>query len=328
MTTMNTQLGVVDESTYGTPVTVTRFFEYNKESIKLEQGRVESAGLRSGMRTLRSDRFEPYRIGAAGDIELDVPTKGFGYWLKHMLGAISTSAVVDSNYTHTAVEGSLLGDFFTLQLNRPFHPSGTNQPFTYEGCKVSKWELGCDVDGVLVATLSIDAEDENTSTGLAAASYPSDYRIFSFNGAALTIGGSSIDITNFKVSCDNALKTDRRYMRASSLKREPVEDGMRTYEWSCTTDFTDLTQYNRFRDAARVNNLAAIVATFDGPIAHGGATLPRVTVTIPAARFDAADLNIDGPEALMQDLSGVALFDAAGSTSPVTIAYRSTDVTP
>lgn len=325
MTTMNTQLGVVDESTYGTPVTVTRFFEFNSESVKLEQGRVESAGLRSGTRTLRADRFEPYRIGAAGDVVMDVPTKGFGFFLKHMLGTVATSAVVDANYTHTGTEGSLLGDHFTMQLNRPFNPAGTNQAFTYHGCKITGWELAADTDGVLVATLSIDAEDEDTSTALATASYPSDYRVFSFVGASLTIGGTSVEVKDFSVSAENGLNVERRYLRGSSLKKEPVEDGMRTYEWSCTADFSALTQYDRFRDAARANTLAAIVATFDGPVAHGGTTLPRLTVTIPAARFDAVDFNVSGPEALMQEMSGVATFD--GTNSPVSIAYRTTDAT-
>jgi hypothetical protein len=98
---------------------------------------------------------------------------------------------------------------------------------------------------------------------------------------------------------------------------------MRTIEWSATADFSDLTQYNRFASATRAGALAAIVATFDGPVAHGGSTLPRLEVTIPAARFDAVDVNVSGPEALKQDISGVGLFD--GTNSAVTVTYRTTD---
>ena len=323
MTTLNTQLGIVDESTYGTPVTVTRFYEYDSESIQLQMGRTESAALRSGTRVMRSDRFEPYRIGAAGRVQLAVPTKGFGLFLKHMFGTAAIGSVTDSNYTQTFTVGSLLGDFFTLQLARPFNPAGTVQPFTYHGGKVTDWTLSCDLDGFLTADIGCDFEDEDTSTSLATASYPSDFRCFSFVGAAATIGGSSIELKNFSVSMNNALNTDRRYLRASALKKEPVEDGMRTVEWSATADFSDLTQYNRFASATRAGALAAIVATFDGPIAHGGTTLPRLEVTIPAARFDAVDVNVSGPQALMQDMSGVGLFD--GTNSPVTVTYRTTD---
>jgi hypothetical protein len=323
VTTLNTQLGIVDESTYGTPVTVTRFYEYNSESIQLEQGRVESAGLRTGTRVLRSDRFEPYRVGAAGRVALDVPTKGFGLMLKHMFGTAAIGTVTDANYTQTFTIGSLLGDFFTLQLARPFNPAGTVQAFTYHGCKVTDWTLSCDLDGFLMADIGIDAEDEDTSTGLATASYASDTRCFSFAGASVTVGGSSLEVSDFSVSMNNNLNTGRRYLRSSSLKKEPVENGMRTVEWSCTADFSDLTQYNRFVSSTRAGAVAAIVATFDGPIAHGGTTLPRLEVTIPVARFDEAAQNVSGPEALRQSLSGVGLFD--GSASAVQVTYRTTD---
>lgn len=327
MTTMDSQLGVVDEVTYGTPVTVTRFFEFNELGFDPQHGRVESKGIRPGTRTQRSDRFEPYPMGAKCPIVLDVPTKGFGWWLKHMLGAVATGTVTDANYVHTGTEASLLGDFFTMQANFPLNPAGTSQPVTLHGCKVESWELSCDSEGVLMASIDIDAEDYDSTTGLATASYPTDYRIFSFAGASLEIASTSVDIYNFTVSGDNNLDTDRRYLRASALKKEPVENGFRTYEWGCTVDFDSLTQFNRFRAAARADTLAEIVATFDGPIAHGGTTLPRLEVTIPAARFDATGgPAISGPEALKLDLSGIATDD--GTNSPVTITYRTTDATP
>lgn len=326
MTTMLASLGVKKESTYGTPVTVDRFFEFNKESIRSQNGRVESRGIRSGTRTLRSDRFEPVRLGAAGSWEFDVPTKGFAFWLEHMLGTVATGSVTDSNYTHTGTEGSLLGDFFTLQLNRPFHPSGTAQAFTYHGGKVLSWQLGCDLDGVLVCTLDCDFEDEDTSTGLASVSYPSDFRVFTWAGGAVTVGGMSKEITKFTVGGNNMLNTDRRFQRASSLKKEPTEDGDRAYTWSFSMDFVDLAEYDRFRASARASTLAAIVGTWDGPIAHGGTTLPRVTATVPAARFDAAFPNIEGKGGITLDVAGIATSD--GTNSPVSIAYRSTDSTP
>jgi hypothetical protein len=286
-------------------------------------GRVNSAGLRTATRVQRSDRFEPYRIGAAGRVNLDVPTKGFGLLLKHMMGTAAIGTVTDSNYVQTFTVGSLLGDFFTMQFGRPFNPAGTVQPFTYHGCKVTDWTLSCDLDGFLTADIGIDAEDEDTSTSLATASYASDTRCFSFVGASATIAASSIELKNFSVSGNNALDVDRRYLRSSALKKEPVENGMRTYDFSATADFSTLDQYNRFSSSTRAGALAAIVATFDGPIAHGGTTLPRLEVTMPAARFDAVDVNIGGPEALMQDISGVALFD--GTNSAVTITYRTVD---
>jgi len=326
MTTMDTQLGVVDEVTYGTPVTVTKFFEYNTWGVKLQQGRTVSAAMRPGGRTPHVERFEPYRIGAAGPFAMDVPTKGFGFWLKHMLGVVATGSIVDSNYTHTGTEGSLLGDMFTAQVNKPFHPAGTAQAHTYHGCKIPSWELACDIDGVLMFSGEIDAEDEDTSVALATASYPSDYRVFSFVGASATIDTVAAEVRDVKFGATIPMNVDRRYLKGSSLKSEPTENGLRTYPFSFLVDHSSLANYDIFRAAARVDTTMAIVATFNGAVAHGGTTLPSLVVTIPLGRVDTCDHDIAGPAGLVDAISGVAMWD--GSASPITIAYTSTDATP
>lgn len=326
MSTLLTQVGTATESTYGTSVTPTKFWEFNSEGVKLAMNRVVSSGLRSGRRVAGSNQHQSIKVGAGGPFTIDVPTKGFGFWLVHMLGTVATTGPVDLNYTHTGTVGSLLGDSFTWQINRPFNPSGTAQAFTYEGGKIASWELACDVNGILQFTATMDFEDESTVTALATAVYPAGANVFTWAQGAITIGGAAAEISTFRVGGNNALKTDRFYQRNSALKKEPVENGLREFTWSLGTDFTDLTQYNRFRDAVNTNNEAAVVATYQGPVAHAGTTLPSLVTTIPAARFDAADVNIGGPDALTIALSGIATDNA--SASPVSIAFTSTDVTP
>jgi len=323
MTVLNTQFSTVDESAYGTPVTTTRFWETNGvPDFAPEYGRSQSEGLRTGTRVARSDRFVPYNMGGGGTVEMDVPTIGWSWWLKHLLGTSATGVAADSNTTHTGTVGSLAGDSFTAQVGRAFHPSGTMQPFTYHGGKVTSFELSTDVEGLLVASIDCDFEDVDTATGLAAASYAAGAAVFAWTGAAVTIGGASMELSNFSVSVDNNLKTDRRYLRASALKKEPVEAGMRSIEWSADLDFVDLTQYNRFVSATAAGSLAEIVATWTGPIIHAGATLPQIVVTLPAARFDTVDMST-GADPMTQSVSGVGLFD--GTNSPITISYRSSN---
>lgn len=325
MTTMSTVLGVKDESTYGTPVTVDRFFELNSESIEPEVWRYESSAMRSGLRVGLATKSEPALLGASGPVAMDVPTKGFGWWLKQMLGTTATGSVSDSNYTHTGTIGSLYGDFFTMQLHRAFNPSGTMQQFTYHGGKVAGWTLGCDLEGVLVADFDLDFEDVDTSTALASASYPTDTRVFSWAGGAMTIDGSSKEFYDFQVSCNNGLKLDRRYQRSSPLKKEPIEEGMREIDWSARIDFTDLTEYNRLVSNTRADIFEQIIATYTGPIAHGGTTLPQLQITMPAARFDTGFPTASGPDGITVQIGGKVKWD--GTNSPVTITYRTTDAT-
>lgn len=326
------QLGIVDESTYGTPVTVTRFYEFNKDGIRFKPGRVKSAGLRSGHRTMRNDRAVPHRgMGAAGPIELDVMTKGFALLLKHCLGTVGTAGPTDSVYTHTIAEGAINGKSFTAQSNRPFHPADTDQAFTYHGCKVTSWELSQQVaddsGGILKLTVDVDAEDFDTSTGLASASYTASTLPYAWTHLAVTIGGSSVPVKSFKVGCDNRLTAgmDRAYARASSLKQEPVEAGLRGWYGELVADFSDLTQHNRVTAAVAASMYAQIVATWTHDVLAGVSTYPSIVCTIPAARFDDGLPEMDG-----NPLQVAYRFEPTynGSASPVTLAYASTDATP
>ena len=325
MTTMNSQLGWKKETTYGTPVTVDRFLEFNKYGVRARQGRTESNGQRVGTLVDRSDRTEPYPLGAAGPIEFDVPTKGFGGLLELMMGSVSTGSVTDSNYTHTGTIGSLLGKMATIQANKPFHPSGTSQPVTLHGAKVTDWEFAIDAEGVLVCTLGIDAEEEDTSTSLATASYPTDFRVFNWVGGSITVAASSVELKRWGMSCNNNLDTSRYYLRGSALKKEPTANARRVIGTTFQADWVDLTQYNRFKSSTRAGMFAEVKATFNGPIAHGGTTLPQLEITLPACRFDDVQADIDGPAALMQDITCKVMYD--GTNSPVTITYRTTDAT-
>lgn len=327
MTLLDHQLGLsTNEGTYGTPVTpVTRFSEYNSESIEETEGRTEGDPLRTGTLVKRNDRFTPYFSGAAGTIQLDVMTKGFGYWLQHMLGAVATTGPVETTvFTHTGTMGETFGKSFTAQLNRPFDPAGTNQAFTYSGGKVVDWTLSNSVDGNLIAELGLDFQTVSDAIALATAVYPSGMENLTWAGGALTIGGSSFDITEISLKGSNGLNVDRRQIRGNTLKKEPTS-GRREIEWSVAADFDSMAQRTRAHATTRAGALAQIVATWTGPTLLGSTLFPILQVTIPAARFDKWGAAAAGPEGISQSLSGVGRYD--GTLSPVTIVYKSADTT-
>jgi hypothetical protein len=322
---MDHQLGVVDESTYGTAVTVTRFFEYESENIAETYGRTEGDPLRTGSGVIRHDRFTPYFAGAAGTIQMTALTKGFGFWLKHMLGGVATTGPAETSvYTHTGTEGSLVGDSFTCQVNRPFHPSGTNQAFTYSGGKVAKWTLSNSVEGHLLLDLDCDFQKVDTGVALATASYPSGMDPFSWVKGVITIGGSDYDVTEFSLEWDNGLNVDRRQIRNNALKKEPTA-GRRSGTFSLSADFDSLTQRNRAAADTRAGALAAVTATWKGPTLLGSTIYPEFSVSIPAGRFDEWSGATEGTDAITQELSGVVRYD--GTNSPVTVTYKSADTT-
>lgn len=138
---------MVDETTFNTLVTVTRFLEFNSETLKRSIERIESTGLRPSRRVVREKQRQEARVAVNGDVTFDVNTNGFGLLLKHMLGEVEKSQPnAGSNptvYEYLGMVGALDAKSFTCQLARG-DTSGTIRAFTYGGCKIGKWELACD----------------------------------------------------------------------------------------------------------------------------------------------------------------------------------------
>lgn len=326
---LKTQLGLKTEATWGVPLTVDRFFEFDSEGVTPDVERWESRGLRSGQRGQRADRFVPYVFGYSGSIELDVLTKGFGAFLAHMLGSVSSTAVVDSTVTHTGAIATLCGKGLTMQVNRPLGACGdTDQAFTWAGGKVASWELSCEVGGVVKFQADLVFASGTTATALATAAYPTGAEPFPWGGVTVTVGGSTVPCTSFTVKCDNKLDTDRAKLRGNTARLEPVESDFReiTVELG-GVDFADLTTfYNRVTSSTAAGAVAAVVITCLGPTLAGATTYPAVILTMDAVRWDESNAAVEGPEIIDQAPSGKALVPASGTQ--LTVAYRTVDATP
>lgn len=318
---LSAQLGIVDEVTYGTKVAVTRFFEFTEESVKNDIARIESKGLRAGTRVRRSQQWVPGGKKPGGDVRIEVGNKGFGLWLKHMFGAVS-SAQPDAGgnptvWEHTFTPGDLTGKSLTAQFGRP-DSTATVRPFTYSGVKVAKWELSGKVGELAVLKLSLLAQDEDTATGLAAASYPTGYALFVFTGGNLSLGGSNVDVTEVTLSGDNMLSDDRAKL-GSPLRKEPLEKGLRPYTADVTEYYTSLTDYNRFTGATE----AAAVFNFVGGVISTTYNFElKFTMNV---RVDGDTPNVGGPDEVMQPLKLTATDAGSGA---ITALYRTTDTTP
>lgn len=334
---LNTQLGVKDESTYGSAVTPDIFFEYESESIAPEAERYESASLRTTTRALRDDRFFPYVKGYTGSVSLPVLTKSFGFWLDKLTGGtVSTAGPTDSTYTHTFNVGSLCDLGFTLQVNRPIGACGdTNQAFTYAGGKVTQWTLSQEQGGVLMLEADMVFQSGTTATALASASYASGMEFVPWSSSSLTINALSVPVKNWSVQCNNNLDVDRMFIDGSSARAQPYENGMREITFSCTADFNAIVDntpsgaaglYNRVVSSTVAGSLAPVVITCNGPTVLGASAYPGLTITMSAVRFDEASNNVSGAEIIESSISGKALTPSSGQLCQ--LAYRTADATP
>lgn len=327
MPVLDSGLHIGRETVYGTPVAPTRSYEAYSDAHNRTQEYLTSTGMRSGLHGTRADRRRPINMGATGTIEVDVLNKGMGLLLQAAFGppVITTPVGGDAArlHTYTTSSGGPTGESVTAQWARA-PVDGALVPFAYHGGKVTSWtfaqEVASEEAGLLKATFEMDYEDETTDQALATPVYPAATAPYGWPDCAITIGGSSVCMRSFSVNGDNNLKTDRRLLCAgSSLKREPVRQGLPTYEGEMAVDFEDVTEYNRFKDGA----VFEVVATWTGAIIEG--SLPFFfRITLPAVQYSGSS-----PEVTNDDLPSVPLpFSVLhnGTVPLVTVAVQTTDI--
>lgn len=302
------QLMMAAEVTPGTAVTPSKAYKHRSENIALEIDRLESEGIQSGKRVLRSDDWTPGTQRVMGDVELELTTKNWAFLFSHMLGTVATSGA--GPYTHTATPGDLSGKSLTVQAGRP-GTDGTVRAFTWAGMKVASWSLSASVDELALVTLSLVGMTETTATALASASYTSSNALFSFVHGSLSVAGSSFPVKEVELNGDNGLDAERFFLGQPTTS-EPLEATLREYGGSLTADFVDLTAYNRFVNGTE----AALVLTFTR-----GADVIQITTNV---RFDGTSPEVGGLEILEQALD-FKCVGASTDAGAITVVVTSSE---
>lgn len=328
-----TQFGIGKETVYGTEVVATKFFEIMTEDIKGNYQRVQAEAL-SSYYVDRADRFGVAAKGAAGSVALEPLTKGFGSWLKWMMGDLTStarSAPDAAAVDHVAPVGNLFGDNITVQVGRA-QVDGTIKPWTYGGGKVTGWELSNQVDQTLRANISMDFARESSPaspTGafvLATPALPTGADIFMWQSAVLTYNAVSMTLPEFSVRMDNQLNVERFFLGQAGIKKEPSQDGKRSIEFSFRSSYDDYTYWNKVASATNAGTYASLTAKWLGLTAIPGTTapvFPTIQVTIPVARLDEGAPNVAGAGMLEQAVTGRGLYD--GTNPALTLTYTSID---
>lgn len=317
------QLGISEETTFGTYVAPTRFFEFVEESVTLDIARIESQGWRANQRVLRTGRWRPGRKLVAGDVTLELQSKSMGLFFKHAFGAIATTTPGGGTLSrdHTATLGNLRGKSLTLQVGRDSRDvASTVRPFSYTGVKIRRWQLSCALNQLTLMKMSIVGQEESTAQALATASYATAIEVFSFVEGTLTVGGAATPIKSVMVDVDNAL-ADNDHALGSQLMREPLEPAIRNILGDFDADFVDLTAYNRFVNGTE----ATLVLLFQGSIIE--TTLRFQTEVTANVRFDGKTPVVSSPqEVRLSTMPFKVIAPTAGE--PITAVYRTTDTAP
>lgn len=309
---MNSSLGLVAESVYGTYIAPTRWIPHVKAPLDHMIDRLESEGIMAGRRVLDADQWSAGNIGVKLPLELELYDRSIGLLFTHMFGSVVTSGV--GPFTHTFTPGDLTGKSLTMQIGTPNTNDGTVHPFSLLGCKIDEWELG--LEAGKTATLGVDvvAKSVTTAQSLAAVSYATGIGIgMTFVGASVTLAGSAYKTEKMTLKGNNGLNTDRRFIGDQTID-EPLEAKLREYTGTISSELFDLTAYNRF-----VNGTTAALIF---ALAKGTAT---ATATMNV-RFDGDAPKVDGRDIVKNELP----FKSIGDTdaAAITMVLVNGDATP
>lgn len=309
---MAAQIAFKAETAYGTYAAPDRCFPLVDESMKKEPKRLESEGIISGARVLRSQQWAPGDIDVAGGVGLELYDRSIGLLLKWCFGQVVTAGA--GPFTHTFTPGDLADDFFTMQIGKPDR-TGVVRPFSYLGCMVKSWEIACKAGEIATLGLDVVAQDVVTSQALVANTLAAGIKPMTYIGGSVSIGGTATKVREMSLSGDNALAIDDRRFLGSGLIDQPLEAGLRPIKGSLECDFADLTQYDRLVNG----NEFALVWT----LAAGAQTL----VTTLNVRYDDANPNVEGKDVLKTKIP----FVAVGPTSDagaITSVFTTTEAAP
>jgi hypothetical protein len=307
-TGLDAQLGFKLESTWGTPVTVDKFVEFDSESLNWEPTWIEPTGLRVGTKFKRASRLVQSRQTVGGSFDLQFATRTMGTLVKAMLGSTVTTPTViaGSAYKQVHTPGDFVGKSLTVQVGRP-EPSGTVRAHTYEGCKVTGWEFSVSDGETAKLSLDIDGQTELTATALATASYVSagvfsfaDVSVFKLGGTPSTTGGEisvaggatvTTVVKGFSLKGETPMATERFGLGNAGQKVEQLENDTPTFTGTLDAEFNR----TEFYDLFKANTTTAIELKLESSIISG-TDKNTVHIVIPAAKFKTAAPNVDGPD--------------------------------
>lgn len=334
---LDAQLGVAEESVFGTIVTPARFYEFNEEGMALEFEWLEPAGLRAGAKFKRSARVIASRRNVSGSLTLEHATRGMGLLWKHALGSTSTIGVLSGTaYEQIHTPGDYRGKSLTVQVGRPEPSTGTVVPFTFSGCKVATWTLNVSDGDIVNLALDIDGRDQATATALASASYVAGNQVWGFHQAVLKLGGTATTasgkttvaggttvatiITELTAAGESPKATERYGLGNAGLKAEQLENDIPTLTGSLSAEFSKTELYDIF--TAKTTTPMQLILTGDAITGGLGAT-DVLELTWPAVKLKTAAPAVGGPDLVQADIDFEAYSD--GTNPPVQVRIVSLD---
>lgn len=284
--------GVGQESTYGTEVTPTVFFEALSESVQNERN-YES------IETIRSFSVREMALltsSVKGEVEILGNYLGMGILFENLLGNFTTNAS-GADYTHvfpnTIPTTDRIGKSLTLEFRRDGDLS-----WRYLGCKPISMShtMGTDQSSRLSVGFLGKAEGTNAT---ATASYPTLSVLKPSQVTTITIGGVSATARQVTVDVENPL--DEPFaLGSTALAAEPDRNGVLRVTGSAELFMTNMS-FSNLDDGS--TDQAIVIASVNNT--HS------LTYTMNKCRITQSTPHNSGRDRLIQTVTWEAFYNAA-----------------
>lgn len=312
------QFMVADEVTWNTGVTPTRGFEVASAAIKNQPMRIEVPTIRAGRRVMK--HRQPYSGGAAGQVQMPVMSAGFGWWLRHMLGAVATGAEVDDAFDHVGTV-AIPSASFTAQTGVPRTSGAAVLPQTATGGRLTSWELSCEGGGEVKFSADCDFAGWTRATALATAVYPADAVPLTFVRGSVTVDGTPVVSDSWSFKFNPNLLADRRGIGV--VKREQKVNGLASASLDLAIDFEDNVMIDHINSATQAGAESSVVLRIEDTALIGVTSRAALEIEIPVCMWDGDVPSLEGVEQTKFPVKGV--MGTNDVDSPVTITYTSED---
>lgn len=305
-------LGWGEETTWGTPVTISKFLEIVSESLTLDAQRQYSNTIRN-TRSRQKQLYIATRRGIGGDVNFEFLVLGLGQWIKHALGSVTSAQQGGTAaYLHTFTLTDVLPVGLTLEVERQA------QYHTYTGCRVTSLTLEAAVDQILRMTASVVGKDETISASGASPTFPSANELLVFTQGIFKIDTVETSIREFRVTIDNRIRDDD--YRLGSMTRASLDARARQVSGSFRMPYEAVAQYQKFRDFTP----AALNLKFTGSLISG-AYYNALEIELPVVYYTGETPTLRGAE---EEIELSVPFEAFRDTlNEITVKLTNTETT-
>lgn len=318
-------IGFAPETTWGTSVAPSKWMEFLQgETLNRKQNYLRSAGIKAGRTFTTGARTAATTRTAGGNLSVEVPNKGFGAWLNMIHGETVTPAkTLTETYTQVHKIGTTdpYKKAMTIVKAAPKVTGGVVDSYCYSGSILNSLELSLATSGILVATMNIDAKDEDNTQTIGTVAYPAAVENFNFIQCEVKINEVVQKyIRDLKIVFSKP--TDgSRFMLGSATRLQPLTNAFNSIKVDFTADYSDNTLYKFFEEATTKKVEITLVGA---KLPTDGASNFTLKLVFPMCRFEGDSPNIVDLGALREQVP--LMVEDDGTNPPCTATYISNDV--